>query len=120
MEDFLAEHKVGDLVTGRILGVEGSDARIELGEGIVARCNLQTTPAPEKSSPVAGEIDLSSLTSMLNARWKTGGSGAATEQAPTRTGADPQLHDHELASRIGEHRAQAGRLGDRVSTDQER
>ena len=80
MEDFLAEHKVGDLVTGRILGVEGSDARIELGEGIVARCNLQTTPAPEKSSPVAGEIDLSSLTSMLNARWKTGGSGAATSK----------------------------------------
>lgn len=80
LEDFLAEHKPGDLVTGRILKVEDSEARIELGEGIVARCGLETRSAPEKSSSASGRIDLSSLTSMLNAHWKTGGGGAATSK----------------------------------------
>ncbi len=82
LDDFLAEHKMGDTVTGRILSVEGDQARVELGEGVLGISTL--APAtPERQQPTAtGQLDLSSLTSMLNARWKTGSTGAAANNKP--------------------------------------
>ncbi len=78
LDDFLAEHKPGDQVTGRILSVSGAQASVELGEGIVATCPLPAAPAPEQTSTAAPALDLSSLTSMLNARWKSGATPASS------------------------------------------
>jgi small subunit ribosomal protein S1 len=70
IDEFLAEHKQGDVVTGRVLEVSTSEARVELGEGIEARCAVSSVAEGEKVT--AEKADLSSLTSMLNAKWKGG------------------------------------------------
>ena len=76
LDDYLAEHKVGDTVTGRLLEVQGEIARVELGEGVHASCRLKADPPAGASEPrqVAprAKPDLSALTSMLQARWKGG------------------------------------------------
>ena len=72
LDEFLADHKPGDTVTGRVLSVEGNQARVELGEAVIGACTLASTPSPEQPAAPAGRLDLSSLTSLLNARWKTG------------------------------------------------
>jgi small subunit ribosomal protein S1 len=77
VDEFLAEHKQGDVVTGRVLEVSDGEARVELGEGIEARCRVKAVAEAEKVS--AGKADLSSLTSMLNAKWK---GGAKTDVRP--------------------------------------
>ena len=81
LEDFLAEHKQGDSVTGRILSVEGEEAKVELGEGIVAICLLQTLNATMQEPSSLRPVDLSSLGSMLSARWK-GGVGGPSPKPP--------------------------------------
>lgn len=78
IDEFLAEHKQGDVVTGRVLEVSGSEARVELGEGIEAPCAVSPVGEAEKIS--AEQADLSSLTSMLNAKWK--GGGAKVDKRP--------------------------------------
>ena len=78
LDEYIAEHKAGDVVTGRVIDEAGERARVELGEGIVATCRLPAAMAaasPKESAAAAGKLDLSSLSAMLNARWK--GSGAA-------------------------------------------
>ena len=84
IDEYIAEHKVGDKVSGRV--VETSPAVVELGEGIRAKCrpgSAAQAPAGEAASsqPASAKADLSSLSSMLQARWK----GAAPE-----TSAKPQ------------------------------
>lgn len=78
LDEYLAEHKPGDLVSGRIVEISGPDARVELGEGIHAICRIpvaapaenQTEPGKNLEVPDQAKPDLTSLTSMLNARWK--------------------------------------------------
>jgi len=38
IDEYIAEHKEGDVVTGRIAGVSGGRAKVELGEGVNASC----------------------------------------------------------------------------------
>ena len=87
LDEYIAEHKSGDVVTGRVIDTEGQ-VRVELGEGIQAICRKDrqtgTVDAQEES---AGKADTSSLGAMLQARWK-GGSAASTapKQEPLRAG----------------------------------
>ena len=83
IDEYVAEHKEGDVVTGRL--VDESGTRAELGEGIFAQCKLSSS-APAKSEPSKpAKADLSSLSSMLQARWKTG-AGAPVKAEPARAG----------------------------------
>jgi small subunit ribosomal protein S1 len=78
VEEYLAEHPVGSVVTGRILDVSHGLARVELGEGIEGVCQTSTASGIAETPVAAGKVDLSSLSSMLQARWKGGvSSGAA-------------------------------------------
>ena len=86
VEEYIAEHKVGDVVTGRMMETSGATARVELGEGVRATCrvvekNADEETAAAKAPQTEGKVDLSSLSAMLNARWKTG-STAATAAKP--------------------------------------
>jgi small subunit ribosomal protein S1 len=77
LDEYLAEHKTGDSVTGRLIEVSGASAKVELGEGVVASCQIpQEGSAKGKGtsteSPAPAKADLSSLRSMLQARWKSG------------------------------------------------
>jgi small subunit ribosomal protein S1 len=82
LDEYIAEHKEGDVVTGRMTEISGERARVELGEGVQATCRANSHDA-EKQAPEAESADLSSLTSMLQARWK-GGPGPKRE--PPRSG----------------------------------
>lgn len=79
LDEYIAEHKEGDLVTGRLMSESGGQGRVELGQGIYAACNMKAAAAaaPEAAKPTKG--DLSSLTAMLQTRWKTGPAAAKAE-----------------------------------------
>ena len=86
IDEYIAEHKAGDLVSGRVVELSGSEALIELGEGIrgtCARALSETAPAPSAMSEA--KKDLSSLSSMLSARWK-GNAQAAEAAQPEQLG----------------------------------
>jgi small subunit ribosomal protein S1 len=70
LDEYIAEHKEGDVVTGRMVDVSGGRAKVELGEGIHATCQISGGKSEEKQESAS---DLSSLTSMLQAKWKSGG-----------------------------------------------
>jgi small subunit ribosomal protein S1 len=84
LEEFIAEHQVGNSVTGRITAIAEGQARVELGEGIYGACPVAPeTPASPQPQPAEAKADLSSLTSMLQARWKNGSGGEAQREAPS-------------------------------------
>jgi small subunit ribosomal protein S1 len=87
LDEYIAEHKVGDTVTGRLLEGAGDHTRVELGEGIQGICrgsSKKTSPASPKEAGSAG--DLASLSSMLQARWKSGPSPESVKAEPARAG----------------------------------
>jgi len=72
IDEYIAEHKAGDAVSGRVIEFSGSDAIVELGEGIRAQCRAaaMAAPTPESEKETGGKADLSALSSLLSARWK--------------------------------------------------
>jgi small subunit ribosomal protein S1 len=89
LDEFIAEHAEGDVVTGRVIEVSGAQASIELGESTRATCRIAAPAAKKQAAgqtPSAGKPDLSSLTSMLQARWKSGAPAEETEAQDVRAG----------------------------------
>ncbi|HMF92037.1 MAG TPA: 30S ribosomal protein S1 [Candidatus Angelobacter sp.] len=90
LDEYFAEHKPGDVVSGRVVEVSGGTARVELGEGVYAPCRLAAASAEKASAskPARKEVkaDLSSLSSMLQARWKSGGGSATSKPESARSG----------------------------------
>ena len=84
IDEYIAEHKPGDRVSGRVVGE--SPALVELGEGIRATCRAGAPKAAPKQSETQAGVDLSSLSSMLKARWKGNAPAPATEPAPLQVG----------------------------------
>ena len=75
LDEYLAEHNEGDVVTGRLMDDAADRARVELGEGIHATCKVSAAIAAKSEGQTPAKADLSSLSSMLQARWKTGSGG---------------------------------------------
>jgi small subunit ribosomal protein S1 len=86
VDEYLGEHPVGSVVTGRILEVGQGLARVALGEGIEGVWRMSTESPEAAPAPVEGKVDLSSLSSMLKARWKGGPSSAAVNPEAVSTG----------------------------------
>jgi small subunit ribosomal protein S1 len=90
IDEYIAEHKVGDVVTGRLIEDSSAFARVELGEGIHAACRLAAAnpkKSTEKETPTAPKADLSALSSMLKAHWKDGvAAGGVSKPEPARAG----------------------------------
>ena len=84
IDEYIAEHKVGDRVSGRVVEPTGSGAVVELGEGIRGACRTGNVPAAgtaqasTASATQSAKPDLSQLSSLLKARWK----GKAPAPAP--------------------------------------
>jgi small subunit ribosomal protein S1 len=73
IDEYVAEHQQGDVVSGRVVEVSGGSAQVELGEGIRAACSISQAPKHEGANHSTGaKTDLASLSSMLAARWKSG------------------------------------------------
>ena len=84
IDEYLAEHSEGDTVTGRL--VDDAGTRAELGEGIHAACRAASAKTPvQAEAPATAKADLSSLSSMLQSRWKTG-SSPTPKAEPARAG----------------------------------
>ncbi len=88
IDEYIAEHKAGDKVSGRLVELSQKKAKVELGEGVVAVCRLPVESKAQDPSKTAGpKADLESLTAMLSARWKHGGgSKAVAGREPVRAG----------------------------------
>ncbi len=86
IDEYIAEHKEGDVVTGRMTEVSGGRARVELGEGVQVACKLAQQAEVDAKQPEPKSADLSSLSSMLAAKWKGGGASGAGGREPVRSG----------------------------------
>ena len=90
VDEYIAEHKEGDVVTGRMMEGSGATARVELGDGIHATCRMEkASPVAETKSPepaTSSKADLSSLGSMLQARWKGGAPAGGAKPEPVQAG----------------------------------
>jgi small subunit ribosomal protein S1 len=80
LDEYLAEHPPGSVVSGRIVEVAQGLARVELGEGIEGTCRTGTESAVAEAPAGEGRVDLSALSSMLKARW-TGGPSSGPAKA---------------------------------------
>jgi len=85
LDEYIAEHKVGEVVTGRLIDASGEQGTVELGEGIHASGRL-VLESPAKEQTQSAAPDLSSLSSMLAARWKNGPSANETKAEAVRAG----------------------------------
>jgi small subunit ribosomal protein S1 len=105
IDEYIAEHKVGDRVSGRVVELTASGAVVELGEGIRAVCHTGKTPAAATAKTSAGtesgagKADLSQLSSMLKARWK--GNAPAPSAAPEPL-AEGQIRTFKITKLIAE------------------
>jgi small subunit ribosomal protein S1 len=96
LDEYIAEHKEGDVVTGRMIEVSDGHAHVELGEGIQGKCRMEASPAaekalpdlsaPELNSPPNSKLDLSALGSMLQARWKGSAPAGGVKPEAARAG----------------------------------
>ena len=87
LDEYIAEHKEGDVVTGRMTDVSSGRAKVELGEGVLATCRLAAESAPKEEEKAGRDkVDLGSLTSMLQARWKSGQGGGGGKPEGPRSG----------------------------------
>jgi small subunit ribosomal protein S1 len=89
IDEYIAEHKSGDLVSGRVVERSAGQAAVELGEGIRGVCALADTPSAQTAGSAelfASKVDLSSLTSMLQARWKGKVPAASSKPEPLSAG----------------------------------
>jgi small subunit ribosomal protein S1 len=82
IDEYIAEHHEGDVVSGRVMEMSGASAQVQLGEGIKGLCRIPAAQgqatSPENLQPSTS--DIASLTSMLKARWK--GGSIAQESKP--------------------------------------
>jgi small subunit ribosomal protein S1 len=115
IDEYIAEHKVGDSVSGRVIGQSPSLIHVELGDGIRAICRIGhssaatcggadapsaptiqaeaavTASSKPKSKSKAKAVaeakpDLSSLSSMLKARWQGNAPAATAKPEPLSEG----------------------------------
>ena len=97
IDEYIAEHKVGDVVSGRVVDLATGSAIVELGEGIRCACRTENSPAASQTpeSQSAGKADLSALSTMLKARWKGNAPAAAAAPEPLSPG---QIRSFKIVS----------------------
>jgi len=80
LDGFLAEHKSGDVVTGRVFAVSDDGAQVEFGDGVYGTCppvSGSVSASYREGGGAAGNV--SDFSSMLMARWK----GVASSSSPS-------------------------------------
>ena len=104
LDEYIAEHKAGDLVTGRVIDTEGQ-VRVELGEGIQAVCR---STSRQRSAAASDGVRRQSrpVVAGRHAAGAVEGRGSASAApkaggATRRTGT--QLPDYEARRRCEEH-----------------
>ena len=100
LDEYIAEHRTGDVVTGRMGEVSAGQARVELGDGIFATCRITAAGKETGSADLAiqstSKPDLSALSSKLKAHWKGGASAVESKPEAVRTGQVRQFRITQL------------------------
>ena len=90
MDEYLAEHKVGDIVSGRTVNDpkahSSEPVRVELGEGIAGLCLVSSAASGVDTVQSEAKADLASLSSMLKARWKNGATPSTSKPEALQAG----------------------------------
>jgi small subunit ribosomal protein S1 len=89
IDEYIAEHKAGDEVSGRVVEATDTFVQVELGEGIRAICNASAAPVAKAAAAAPNAkpaVDLSSLSSMLKDRWKGNSPAASAKPEPLAEG----------------------------------
>src|SRR3974390_617962 len=100
LDEYLAEHKAGDVVTGRVVAVSGDtgSAQVEFGEGIFGSCPASSgsdvSAAERQGGGAAGSV--AELSSMLMARWKGSTPQGPAKPEPLRAGQIRQFRIMQL------------------------
>jgi small subunit ribosomal protein S1 len=117
LDEFIAEHKAGDVVTGRVMEVDSlsNEARVELGDRIVAVCKIPAedpTDAGTTPPTSGGPVDLSQLGSLLGAKWKTSLAPAKPAGKPAKPVEDKTVKAGQIRSfRLTEVDGESKRIG---------
>ncbi|HEY6990347.1 MAG TPA: S1 RNA-binding domain-containing protein [Bryobacteraceae bacterium] len=85
VDHYISEHRPGETVSGRLIEVSGDSAKVELGEGVMAVCQIKKGAETTSQGESARPADISSLGAMLEARWKKGRT-AGEEKETARAG----------------------------------
>jgi small subunit ribosomal protein S1 len=75
-DHYIAEHKIGDTVSGRLVEVHATSAKVELGDGVTGYCRLKAAASASTaaaSAPTAQKVDVSAAMQLLTQKWKSGG-----------------------------------------------
>lgn len=81
IDHYISEHQQGQTVSGRLLEVQGSRAKVELGEGVIATCELRQNEDVPAHASQPKAADVGSLSAMLAAKWKQGASAEPAQEA---------------------------------------
>ena len=92
IDEYIAERKTGETVSGRLVDVSGGRAKVELGEGVMAFVKIPEQK--QEASAGAAKVDLSSMTAMLSQKWKAGGGGSGAAAEAPRAG---QIRSFKIA-----------------------
>jgi small subunit ribosomal protein S1 len=86
IEEYIAEHQEGNVISGRVIEILGEQVRVEVGEGIVGMCRSAAESPRKENTLVEPKADLASLSSMLKAHWKGGANANASKPEAVRAG----------------------------------
>ncbi len=95
IDEYIAEHKPGDTVSGRVIEQSPNLTVVELGDGIRGTCRTGGTPSapaavpadtPKPKSKADSQPDLTNLSSMLKARWQGNAPAASAKPEPLSEG----------------------------------
>ena len=86
VDEFLAEHRVGDVVTGRVATISTDGSEVELGDGVYGKCLPASEPIESAYRTGGGSAgNVADLGSMLMAKWK-GGAATSAKPQPVQVG----------------------------------
>ena len=86
IEEYIAERREGDVVSGRVMEISGDQARVELGEGIHGTCRIPVEGPSKPETQAESKADLSALSSMLKTHWKGGADAGRPRAEPVGAG----------------------------------
>jgi small subunit ribosomal protein S1 len=95
VDHYISEHQPGETVSGRLLEIRGDRAKVELGEGVIGTCQLKQAGEETSTGSQQKAGDVSSMSAMLAAKWKQGGSGSERPKEGARPG---QVRSFRIAS----------------------
>ena len=98
-DHYIAEHQVGESVTGRVVEVKGDRVKVELGDGVFGTCKLASTEAQEAREPQTASRSMCQRDGDAGGEMegrragRSGQQDSGKERRPGR--ADPDLQDRE-------------------------